>query len=208
MSQALAPKGFVPLRTMNGSPYDGKVVMAYIPASDGTATFVGDVVKHNGTSGAAGKVINGLNMEGVPQVIVVASGTAGQDIFGVVVGFLPDPTDLTKKHRAASTDRVALICPVTGGMVFEIQEDAVAANVAAADVGLNASFTLTAGSATTGVSAFALDSSAVATTATFPLKILGLSKRVNNAFGTASTDGAYLEVMFNTGLYQPNIAGV
>jgi len=50
-----------------------------------------------------------MDMEGVPTIARITASTTGQDIFGVVVGFLPNPTSLQNKHRAASTNAVALV---------------------------------------------------------------------------------------------------
>lgn len=200
MANLVAPSGFRPKKTLSGGDWKGLVRTYYIPSSDGTATFVGDVVKFNGASGAAGLSLNGFDMEGVPQVIVVASGTVTTDIAGVVVGFAPDPDALMRKHRTASTNRVVRVCPIHN-VIFDVQEDALVTPVAAASVGLNAGFTLTAGNALTGVSAFALDSDSVNTTATLPIRILGLSKCVGNAFNTggAGVDAARFDVAFTGG---------
>lgn len=208
MANIVAPKGFIPIRHLNGSPYNGQHQMCYVPASDATAIFVGDIVKTLGTSGAAGVTVNGIDMEGVQAVAVATAGTTGQDIVGVVVGFLPDPTSLMTKHRAASTARVALVC-TDPSVVYEVQEDADTTPLAAADVGLNISYVNTAGSTVTGISAQVIDSSAKATTATLPLKIVGLVKRPDNAFNTAGSllDPGKFEVVFNTGLFMPNTAG-
>lgn len=202
MANISAPKGFVPKKTLSGGDWKGLVRTYYIPSSDGTAVYVGDVVKFDGGSGAAGLSISGMDMEGVASVIRVAAGNVITGIAGVVVGFYPDPDNLMRKHRAASTNRAVMVCPVEN-IVFEIQEDAVTTPVAAASVNLNASFTTTAGSATTGVSAMALDSDSVNTTGTLPLRVLGLSKRVGNAFNTAGagSDPATFDVMF-TGSHQ------
>jgi len=207
MANVNAPKGFVPVRHLNGSPYNGQFELFLIPSSDATAVFVGDIVKIAGGAGAAGTVVAGMDCEGMGTVALATAGTTGQDIAGVVRGFLPDPTSLQTKHRAASTARVALVV-TDPTVIYEVQEDAVGSNIAAADIGLNVPYTTTAGSATTGNSQMEIDSSAVATTNTLPVKILGLSKKVGNAFGTASTDHAKFDVMLNTGARMPNIAGV
>jgi hypothetical protein len=52
-------------------------------------------------------------------------------------------------------------------------------------VGLNGQFTLTAGSTTTGASGMQLDSAGTATTATLPLKIVGIPNRPDNIPGDA-----------------------
>ena len=208
MANIDAPKGFVPVRHMNGSAWNGQLQMFLIPSSDGTAVFVGDIVKTAGSSGAAGTVVNGIDVEGMQTVALATAGTTGQDIVGVVRGFLPDFTDLTKKHRAASTARIALVV-TDPTVVYEVQEDADTTPIAAASVGLNVAYTTTAGNSTTGVSKMEIDSTTVATTATLPLKVLGLAKRPDNAFNTggAGTDKAKFEVVFNTGLFMPNTAG-
>ena len=208
MANANIPRGLVPKRHINGSPYNGQHQLFLIPSSDGTAVFVGDVVKTAGTAGAAGVFVNGVNCEGVQAVIRVATGATGQDIVGVVVGFYPDPTNLNLRYRVASTNRLVMVC-TDPTVVYEVQEDAVTTPLAAADIGLNISFSTTAGSITTGVSGIQLISAAKAVSAVLPLKLLGLAKREDNAFNTggAGTDPAKFEVLFNTGLLMPNTAG-
>lgn len=210
MANVNRPLGFLPTRYFNGTPYDGKFAYAVLPASDGTATFRGDVVVLAGGSAPAGTVVAGANVEGVPYVARAASGTTGQNIFGVVTDFLVDPTNLALKYRLASTLRIAMVVPVDFGMVFELQEDAVTTPIAAASIGLNGAFSLTAGNTTTGNSGMQLVSASVAVTNTLPLKVLGLVKRVDNAFNTAGagSDNAKFEVMFNTGVFAPNVAGI
>jgi hypothetical protein len=201
-----APSGFRPVRRISGLPL-GAFFKAYVPSTDATAIFVGDVVKFNGDSGAAGTVVQGEDVEGVPQVIRAAItdfdvlGTDNQSaICGVVVGVKPSPDNLMLKHRAASTNQILYICPIEQDVVFEIQEDADTTPIVAASVGLNAQVLQTqAGNAVTGWSGMELDSSTVATTNTFPVRIIGLSKRVGNGFNTAGSgqDQAKFEVVFN-----------
>lgn len=209
MANISAPKGFVPVRHLDGANWDGRTVPFLVDSGDGTAIYIGDVVKFAGSAGSAGQIVGGYDCEGMATVIRVASGTAGQDIAGVVVGFSPDPTDLMAKHRKASTSRVAHVV-VDPTVVYECQEDADTTPIAAASIGLAFTFTTTAGSATTGVSAMALDSSQTANTATFPLKLLGLSKKVGNRLNVdgAGLDPGTFDVIFNTGWFMPNIAGV
>lgn len=209
MPNVNAPKGFVPIRHLDGAPYNGQHELFLIPSTDATAVFVGDLVKHASSSGAAGTVVAGLDCEGMPTAALATAGTTGQDLLGAVVGFLPDPTNLSLKHRAASTNRVAMVV-TDPTVIYEVQEDALVTPVAAASVGLNAAYTTTAGSTTTGVSQEQLDSDTVNTTATLPLKIIGLVKRVGNAFNTggAGTDQAKFEVMLNTQARAANTAGV
>ena len=207
MANINAPKGFIPVRHLHGSSWNGETKMYLIPSTDATAVFVGDLVKMAGSSGAAGTVVAGLDCEGMPTAALATAGTTGQDLLGAVVGFLVDPTNLAQKYRLASTNRIALVV-VDPTVVYEVQEDAVGSNLAAGDVGSNIPYTTTAGSTTTGVSKMEIDSSAIATTSTLPFKVLGLVKRPDVAFGLASTDHAKFEVMLNTGIMMPNTAGV
>ena len=209
MANISNPNGFVPLRMLGGGDWRGLVRTYYVPASDGTAIYVGDVVKHNSTGGAAGTSAFGMNTEGMPSVIRVSGGTTGQDIVGVVVGFSPNPDSLMTKHRAASTLRLVRVCPVEG-VIFEAQEDAVTTPIAVTMLGSNFAFTTTAGSAVTGISAMAIDSDSNNTTSTLPLRVLRLVPRVGNALNAAGagSDPARYEVMFNTSLHAQNISGL
>lgn len=204
-----APKGFVPKRHMDGSPFSGQLVPYLVPAADSTVIGIGDVVVSGPTAGAAGLVVSGMDCEGMPAVTRATVGTTGQNIVGVVCGFLVDPTNLALKYRPTLTNRIALVC-TDRSTIYEVQEDAVTTPLAAADIGLNVSFNLTAASTTTGVSGMTIISASKATTATLPWKLLGLSKRPDNNFNTggAGTDPAKFDVMLNTQIYAHNVAGV
>lgn len=208
MANIVAPRGFSPKRHINGSPYNGQHQLFLIPASDATAVFVGDVVKTQGAAAAAGTIVNGVNCEGIQQCIKVATGATGQDILGVVVGFYPDVTNLTNRYRLASTNRLAMVSTdVT--IIYEVQEDAVTSVIAPADVGLTFTFNVGTGVTATGQSNSTVISNTKTNAATAPLKLVGLVKRPDNAFNTggAGTDPSKLEVLFNTGLFMPNVAG-
>jgi hypothetical protein len=209
MANAIAPKGFVPVRHFDGTPYNGATMPFVVPSSDATAVFVGDLVKKTGIGVAAATVIAGQDCEGFETVALATAGTTGQDLAGPVVAFSVDPTALGTRHRLASTARIAHVC-VDRSVVFEAQEDAVTTPIVAASVGLNAAYTTTAGNATTGISKQCIQSTSVATTATLPLRILQLTKKVGNALNTggAAVDPATFDVMLNTGGYMPNVAGV
>lgn len=206
MANTDRPSGFKPVRHMNGSPWNGETRQYLCDSGDSVAVYVGDPVKLAGSSGTAGQVVSGVNCEGMMTIARDTSGTTGQLVVGVVVGFLPDPTALGTKHRAASTSRIALVVSALD-TVFEVQEDAAGTPIAAASVGLATEIITTAGSTTTGVSGMLLDSSQVATTSTLPVKIIGLVNRPDNALSTGTTDKAKFEVVFNTGFYATNSVG-
>lgn len=198
MANTSKPSGLKPVGYLNGAKWNGAVNMYLCPSADGTAIFVGDAVKSGGTAGAAGVVVNGLDVEGMATVAVAAAGNVCR---GVVVGFLPKQSDLTVLHREASTNRIALVVD-DPNVIFEIEANGV--GVAAVDVGTNANFVATAGSTTTGMSAFVLDSSSVNTTNTLNLKILGLTKRPDNAIGVADK----VNVLLNSHELRTGVTGV
>lgn len=171
--------GLRAIQNQYGSTWNGEVNMYLIPSSDGTAVFVGDLVKSAGSAGGAGTVVNGQDCEGMATV---QQGTAGAAARGVVVGFLPKQSDLTVLYREASTNRIALVVDDPGA-VFEIEANGT--GLVAADVGANANVVVNSGNTTSGQSGMALDESSVATTSTLNLKILGLVKRPDNAIGAS-----------------------
>ena len=178
MANADRPFGLRPVRHLDGSPWNGVVSTYYVPATDNTAIYVGDPVKSGGTAGAAGTIVYGQNVEGMPTVTVAA---AGDTLRGVVIGFSPLQSNLETLHRAASTARLAYVID-SPDVVFEVQSDEGGAALALIDVGENADILYTAGNAITGRSAVELDSSDHKT-ATAQLRILGFVQRVDNEAG-------------------------
>lgn len=193
MANKDAARGLVPVKHVSGAPYNGATNMYLIPSSDGTATFIGDLVKLAGGAGAAGTTVNGIDVEGMPTVIQSAAGDLH---VGVVVGFLPLQSDLSVRHRTASTNRIALVAD-DPDLIFEIQEVSGGTALTAAEVGLNVNVVVGSGNATTGVSGSELNNSGEAVTADLDLKIVGLVKRPDNAIG----EHAKWHVMINTHSY-------
>ena len=163
MANADVVKGFVPVKHPSGHI---RTTRYSIPASDGTALFIGDLVKSDGSSDA----------DGVPGVIQAA---AGNYVRGAIVSFEPLLSSLTTMHRTASTLRYCYVAD-DPDQIFECQEDGVGGALALASVGLNAEFIVAAGSATTGLSGMELDTNTAATTNTLSLKILGFVQRPDN----------------------------
>jgi len=160
--------GARPVGGLHGGPYNGRVSLYAIPASDGTATFVGDLVKLSGTADA----------DGVATVIQAA---AGNTCVGIIVGFVPDYSNLSLQHRLASTLRYCWVAD-SPQVTFEMQEDNTA-SIGLVDVGLNVNFIVGAGSTTTGQSGMQVNTTTKATTSTLPLRILGFIQRPDNEIG-------------------------
>ena len=197
--------GMRPVQHTSGATWNGVTRDFLIPSTDGSAVFVGDMVMATGGVGAAGVTVAGQDCEGIMKAIITTGTTAGAANFGPAVGFSVDPTNLSKKHRAASENRLAHVScdPLT---VYEMNEDGDTTPVTTTTGSLNAAIVLTAGSATTGISAQVFDSSTVATTAAFPLKLLGLSKKIGNAYATtvaSQTVATTHLVLMNSGYFIP-----
>ena len=185
MANRDAPSGLRPVRFLSGAPWNGQTNMYLLDSGDGTATFVGDVVKLAGGAGSAGTIVNGIDVEGMPTIVQAAAGDTL--LLGVVAGFLPNTSNPSAvPYRLASTNRIALVVD-DPFVIFEVQEDGVTGTLIAADVGLNVDFIVGAGSTTTGQSGMEINSDGSLGTGTANLRILRLVPRPDNNLGTNAT---------------------
>lgn len=182
-------RGFIPVKHVNGSPYNGQANIYYVPSSDGTALFVGDPVK----------LAADANSQGIQHV---TKATAGAAVLGVVVGVINTKFDPvagnmsggsvsldTPVYRPASTGQYVLVCDAPD-VVYEVEAvtgSNASYSFAVADVGLNADLATVAGSTVTGTSAAALNMATAAATATLQWKILGVVQRPDNEITGANT---------------------
>lgn len=166
-----SPSGLSPVRYMSGAPYNGAVNIYSTATGDGTAIYVGDPVIISGTA----QTIEGVIYQDVDQA------ATGDVMVGVVVAVLPDTRD-SLIYRAASTQRLVAVAD-DPNLLFEIQEVSGGTALAAADIGLNANFVVSAGSATTGLSGVELNNATEATTNTLDLQIVGFANRPGNEVG-------------------------
>ena len=166
--------GFRPVRTITGAAWNGQATRYFIPSGNATNTFVGDLVKLDGTSDTAAA---GGRAKGVRTVVQAA---AGDPCVGVIVGLEIDPTNLnTPQFRAASTGRYVWVAD-DPNLLFEGQDDGASGGILAADVGLNANAIVGTGSTVTGNSAMQIGAASKATTATLQLKIVEFLQREDN----------------------------
>jgi hypothetical protein len=185
MANVSRVNGLKPYKYLNGAKYNGSVTEYFIPNNNASNVFVGDPVKLSTDGDTA--AVGGL-AKGVRSVVPAAATDA---TVGVVVGFKLDPTNLnTPQFRAASAGRYVLVAD-DPNLLFEVQSNG---TTSVADVGLNASYSIAAGSTTTGSSGVQLDQATVAVTATLPLKIVEFSQRQDN---DATSANAKLIVKIN-----------
>lgn len=195
MANADIRAGLTPVKHKSGAAYNGAASAYYVPASYGTALFIGDPVTITGTANTANVSAPGAGSFGIgtlPEVNKTAAGD-GNAISGVIVGFAPDPNGLERIYNPASTERVVLVCD-DPDIMFEIQADGA---IASTQVGLNAVLIYThAGSTVTGNSGAELDttSDAPAADASNQLTIQRVVNREGNAAAEAFTK---VEVLIN-----------
>jgi hypothetical protein len=205
MANFVQPRGFVPARYLNGAAWSGGANMYHIPAADSNQYNPGDVVLSAAT---------GADSNGIPNVTKNTTGTGVVRgvVIGCLIGIPNNPSlvgtnlDLTVQNIPATKTRDYYVLVVDDPkVIFQIQDDGITtANLVAASVGLNASFTVTNPTAPSQNSATVLLSSSFATTAALTVKLLGLTQIPNNAFGANAT----WDVIFNQHEFQGNTAGV
>lgn len=181
-------RGFKPVKTLDGRPYNGFVKRAYVPSTDGNAIFIGSPIKFAGSA----------DSRGVPTMAVAATNEAAA---GVMVA-VDAATRESALHRTADVGMYIFYVPVQN-MLFEIQEDSDGNALDADSVGSNASFTAESGNTTTGLSTIELDSDTAANTGTLSLQIVEMVDRDDNEIG----DNAKWLVRFNDIQFANQIAG-
>lgn len=193
--------GFRPVKHMNGSPYNGQLNRYMISASEAGAANVGDFVQLSDSAALVDPQGSGV----YPAVERIGSGTA-VPIVGVIVGFGVDYSNLNAGNTHAASTRQIVLVADSPDLIYAAPQDAVGGVVAAASVGLNVAITLgTASTALPFSSTMSVDSSTVATTATLPLQVMGVTASVDND-ETSTTRPAELLVRVNTHAF--NAAGL
>lgn len=179
MANANRPSGFSPVQYLNGSPWNGQARIYSIAAAYATALYIGDPVKSSGTADA----------NGVPGIVLGATTGALRGVIvglGSAEGLIANPKNLDITYRPAAaqaTDWYAMVVD-DPQVLFEVQENANGTALAATEIGLN---TISVSGTGSGfVSGWMLASATDATpaaTATLQLKLMGLVRRQQNAFG-------------------------
>lgn len=191
MANPNTPFGFRPVKHLSGAPWNGASKMFYLPSSDTTAVFIGDVVTLAGSA------------DSTTGVATVKASIATDTPVGVVVGFdvsLGVTPNLNITYRPASTAMYTWVV-VDPTVVYEVQANGA---VATTDIGENISLAPGSGGNTTnGFSSFQVDTATIATTNTLQFHLLNLARRPNNAFGSY----AIVEVSPNVHAYASGTAG-
>lgn len=161
------PNGFRPVGTLSGGDWTASIRTYPLDGSH-SAMFIGDLVQMTSDGYLD---IYAAGEEQVVGVVVGVEVNRGLDAATEFPGYMP--ANVEGKVRVA-TDPLLLM---------EGQEDGLVDPLELADIGTNVEIINGTGSTTTGLSAMEIDSSTHATTATLPLKLIGLVDRADNQLG-------------------------
>ena len=206
MPNANVARGLIPYATIWGQKYNGSFNTYFVPASYGTALYVGDPVDIISSSNDA---------NGIPAVKLA---TVGSPYLGVVVGIINGgdmgnmntvTRDLPVYHPASTAQYLAIADDPN--LLFAVQDDAssqaTAPNLWA---GKNANLVAGSGSTVTGYSGWQMAASTVATTNTLDVKIIRPLQQADNAIGTAANTNMNAKwlVKLNNSRFANLIAGI
>lgn len=185
MGNSNRPYGFRYVGSLGSDVLNEKVQKFYVPATDGTAIFIGDLVKTGGTSGQ-------LNA-GDPYYPVATIAASGDSVLGVCVGVEPLPTDLSINYRKASTGMYIFV-NTDPEAIWSIQADSVGAAIT--DIMCNATVTVGAGSTVTGMSSSVISGATLGADAALDTLVVGYDPDPTNVAG------AYAKVLVKLNLHQ------
>lgn len=175
MANLDAAFGLIPIRHMNGNPWNGVTTRCLVEDNYGTALFIGDPVIVTG-------VVGSDDTTGVGPVVNIASAGDTNRISGVVTSIQPIPTNLAVNYMPASTGGYVNVC-MDPDVVFIVQDDA-GATLTSAVISDNAVLASGTGSTVTGRSAWELAAAtAPASDASYQLLILSVHDVPDNAVG-------------------------
>lgn len=189
MANVTAPFGLRPVRHRSGGPMTGAVVECYVSSAYNTALYIGDPVLQSPT--LAEKDATRKRM-----TINASAGTNGTIIMGVIVGFEPLMTDLSKQYNPASTERIAFVYMDDGNTIYEVRGNG-GADPGDVVVGQNAVLIAGTDSTITGLSGMMLDegtTDAPDADQSNTLLVVGIKRSPENEAGAS----AIYEVMLNT----------
>lgn len=189
MGNATGAFGLRPTRHLDGTPWNGATVKCYVSSSYATALYVGDPVLMSPT-------LAEKDSTGRYQTINVSAGTDGIIVLGAIVGFEPNPDNLSRKYLPASTGGYAYVAWADDDLLFEVRGDG-GGTPTSVFIGQNAVLRSTGGSTVTGLSGFMLDegtTTAPSANQSNPLWIYGIKETEDNSLA----DYALYEVLINT----------
>ena len=182
------PHGFLAVDNIFGGEYTGRLVPVAFLDTDATAAFKGSLVKFTGAS---------LNDGDIPVVTLASPGD--QKLAGAIQQFDPERDgNWTNYHRLASTQKIAYI-PADPKTLYQVQEDSDGGNIdTATAIGQNVNFTAEAGDTVLGTSTMELDSGTAANTATLPIRLQHVQRKIENTGVSTDTNANWIVTINQT----------
>lgn len=175
MANSNAPFGARPVKSLTGGVISPNKIAYTIASAYGSNIFLGDFVDVSGTATADGTGITLATAGDGNKILGVFGGVSYTDSNGV-------PTFSQYWPTGTVATNIKAIVYDDPNLLFEIQADAT--GIAYADIGMNVNFEAGAGSAVTKLSGHVADGSGTpATTATYQLKLRGMSEHPQNEVG-------------------------
>ena len=202
MANPINPNGLSPVRNGAGGYWNQQANPYFIPLSDGNQYNIGDIVKS----------VAAADANGLPGV---TKANAGDTPRGVIVGVFVVPPNGPISLVGSALSLELTNIPATKvknyyvmivddpAAIFEIQDDGLTL-LTATSANKNVNFTVANPVSPQQQSGTVLNTSTVATSASLPLKMMGLAQRYNNSFGIY----ARWLVKFNQHELLGNTAGV
>lgn len=216
MANIVSPSGFALARGLTSNATPGQVNTYFIPSTDTNAYYIGDAV----SSAAGSDTVNGY------PCVTRASGADTTFVRGVIMGVLPTPAIGLQPSLSGNTplalEQIFVPATKTKGyyvlvcddphQLFEVSDDGGGTTTVATIAGFaskNCTFTWAAPTGNSPISGEALTfATAPTTTATLPIKIIGLAQRVAPGGGNQLAPFARWIVKFNTHELGQSSAGI
>jgi hypothetical protein len=199
MPNVNSPFGLRPYSQRNGAPYNGAVRTYYVPASNPTALYIGDPVVN---------ITNSSDGNGV-QTVQIASAGSGNQILGAFQGITNNAgqsvitLQQTQTPYLAAGQAAYIVVSDDPDILYAVQEDGAAgAAMVSGASGRNANMIAGTGNIYSSNSGWAMQTSSLAVTAGFQLRIIQLLQETDNAIGQY----ARWLVKINMGVHPFNIA--
>jgi len=193
--------GLIPVQYLNGAPWNGQARSYYISSTDTNAYAIGDPVSLSGSADANGvpgvTLATAGNNSGANMIVGSVVGVGTQED---VIGNILNPNSIIAP--ATKTSAYYVMVADDPNILFQIQEGGSGSALTAASVGTNTD--LASGANNGYVSGWVLDNALTTTGAGFQLKLFGLVRTQDNAFGTY----AKWLVLINLHRYKAGVAGV
>lgn len=197
MANAIRTNGLSPVKHFDSSSYNGQVNVYYIAPADTNAYAPGDPVVSSGSGDASG--VPGITLAaatGALRGVVLGLGIAETGIF--------NPNNLNSIIRPTGAQAIGWYALVADDphLIFEVSEPATGTALTAAAIGFNVN--LVVGTNNGFASGWTINNTGAAVTSTLQMRLLGLVRRSDNAFG----NGARWLATINTHELSAGTAGV